>query len=294
MRISGVVILFFSLGFLGCGIKKEDYNQIVHENNQLKDTILKLEYEIQKLEETDRFYYQSGADEFTNSNYELAIEWMNNLKVRFPQSNLIASADKLIKDSTSAIATIQQKEKQYFDTLIQESNRLEIEDAIEKLELYIAEDHPEHLVQNASEVLDKFKQDYEKVRKEHEIESATGIRLVDYSTGWGVRGFSGSRLLSPGLTLKFKNVSGNPVERLVVKVSFLDTSKNEVFDETMDYTIGASDTPLQPDYTKNAYIYGSVGYKAFYGESYLPSLVADIYINDLFYKKIVVARRLRD
>jgi hypothetical protein len=289
-----IVLVFLALTLFGCGIPKEEYDNVVSENQELKEKILQLENEIKTLKETDQYYYQSGSDEFSNKNYKEVIEWMNNLKLKFPNSSLIDSANKLTKDANNELALIYQKEKKELDNLIQKTGKIDIEAVISTLESYIRENHSDDLIKIATGKLSSYKTEFEKVRVEREVENKTGMRLVDYSTGWNFKGSLGNRFLTPTLNLKFKNISKNPVKELIVKVSFIDASKNEVFDETMNYTIGSIDTPLQPDYTKTAYINGSVGYKTFYGESLLPSLRADIYINDLLYKNISVAKKIRE
>jgi hypothetical protein len=289
------IILFCGFLFFSCGISKEEYNNVISENKRLSATIIQLEDEIKKLKETDQYYYQSGADEFNNSNFNVAIEWMNNLKIKFPQSNLLSSADKLIKDSNTAIAAIYQKEKQDLDSLLRDASKLDIEKAISKLQNYVSKKHPEDLIQLATQRLDKFEKDYELVRAEREIERYEGIRLIDYTTNWIVHGFSGDQLFSPQIQLKLKNISGKPLSGTIrIKVDFIKNANNEVFGDATDYFLSSSDTPLQPDYVKTAYLYSGVGYKrvfAFYELDQLPSLTANIYINNKLYKKIPIAKK---
>jgi predicted translin family RNA/ssDNA-binding protein len=296
MKIFGVFVFFLSFCMFGCGINKDEYNKVVSENQQLKEEILQLEDEITKLKETDQFYYQSGAEEFANGKFEEAIEWMNNLKLKFPQSTLITSSDNLIIESKNAIAKIYQEERQNFDFLIRDIEKTDIEDAMEKLELYISESHPNDLIKSAKEKLEIYAVEFEKIRNEREIESKIGVRLVDYSTGWSRRS-SGNRitaLYKPVLTLKFKNISDNPVKPLFVNVDFLDTSKSEVVAKNGDHAIGSGGTPLQSGYTITSHIEASIEYTSWSGDiSMLPSLVADIYINDQFYRRISISKIAR-
>jgi hypothetical protein len=284
-----------ALLFIGCGIPEEDHLKVVDENRQLKETVARLEEEIKQLKETDQYYYQSGADEFNSGNFQKAIDWMNNLKLKFPQSNLIVSADKLVKDSNAAIAAMYQKEKQSLNSLIQEVSKLELEDAIAKLENYVISGHPEDLVKTATQQLSKYQQDYEKVRAEREVERSVGIRLVEYSTNWAIHGLAGSQLFSPQVQLKFNNISGQPLSEMIeIQVNFIKTADNEVFGDATSYFIGYGDTPLQPNYTKTSYLHSNVGYKQafdFYELNSLPNLEANIYINKKLYRKIPVAKK---
>jgi outer membrane murein-binding lipoprotein Lpp len=69
----------------------------------LNSQIALLQEEIDNIKKTDQYYYQAGADEFINKNYEKAIFFMNSLKIKFPTSSFIGYADKIIKDSEKII-----------------------------------------------------------------------------------------------------------------------------------------------------------------------------------------------
>ena len=75
----------------------------------LNSQIALLQEEIDNYKKTDQYFYQAGADEYLNKNYEKAIFFMNSLKVKFPTSSFIGYADKIIKDSNTNI-----EEEQYF------------------------------------------------------------------------------------------------------------------------------------------------------------------------------------
>ena len=96
--ISGIFSLF------GCNREKIDSLEtslafLENENASLKNENISLKNEIAKLQETDQFYYQTGADAFTAGNYETTIEWMDKLKVKFPQSSLHDSAKAVRNNS---------------------------------------------------------------------------------------------------------------------------------------------------------------------------------------------------
>ena len=77
--------------------------QLIVENEQLKNENLILIAEIEKYKESDEYYYQSGADAFLNKNYYQAIEFMNRVKVKFPTSNMLEFAEKIILDANAEI-----------------------------------------------------------------------------------------------------------------------------------------------------------------------------------------------
>jgi hypothetical protein len=284
--------LFIFIGLISCGIKKEEYNIVVSENTKLKETISQLEHEIEKLKETDQYYYQAGVDEYARGNFKGVIDWMDQLKSKFPNSSLTDSADKLIKDANNEIALIYQKEKNDLNILVQNSARIDIEEAIASLEAYIEGDHPADLIKTANDSLSTYKDTFEKERSQREIEQSVGIRLTDYSTGWGV--YTGSQLFTPQLTLKFKNIKNESIsDTIKIRVDFIETSKNEVFGEDTHYLISYGDTPLQPSYTKTAYINSGVGFRSYFSSwelGSLPSITADVYINDKLYKKIPIKK----
>jgi len=86
------MVLFFSCNK---GKITEYENTIETLNSQ----IALLQEENEAFKQTDQYYYQSGADEFLNGNYEKAVEWMNKLKIKFPSSSLLVYADKITEQS---------------------------------------------------------------------------------------------------------------------------------------------------------------------------------------------------
>jgi hypothetical protein len=159
---SFAVSLFLLFFLVSCGISKEEYNNVVSENRKLKETISQLEDEIKVLKETDQYYYQSGTDEFSKGNYLAAIEWIDKLKLKFPNSSLTDSADKLVKDANNEIALVYEKEKNALNKLIQNSAKIDIEEAISNLETYVQGDHPADLIEIANNSLSANKEAYEK------------------------------------------------------------------------------------------------------------------------------------
>jgi lipopolysaccharide export LptBFGC system permease protein LptF len=98
-------VLFFSCDeFLPNN--KEKIAEYEKKIETLNSKIALLQEEIDNYKKTDQYFYQSGADEFLNKNYEKAIFFMNSLKVKFPTSLFIGYADKIIKDSEKSIKDI--------------------------------------------------------------------------------------------------------------------------------------------------------------------------------------------
>jgi hypothetical protein len=303
LRISKAgAIIFIFMVFVSCN--QEKISQLEMTIERLSTQVLSLETEnknlkeeIERLKETDQYYYQTGANEFSNKNFEQAIEWMNKLKAKFPISSLIASAEKLIRESNAEITAIYQRERNNLNQIVRDAGRLEIEEAIAMLNTYVKQDHPADLIETATQALNRYRTAYNAVRVVRELEQSVGIRLVDYSTGWGMRPDFGSELFVPQITLQFRNISNSSLSKSIkVKVDFIEIPKNEVFGDDYSYLIGYSDTPLQPNYTKTIYINCGVGYRQrflIYELSNLPTLEAHIYINDEFYKKYNIQKQYR-
>ena len=106
-----------------------------------------------RVKETDQFYYQCGADEFSSGNFEKAIDWMNRLNIKFPAPNMISTADRLIGESNTQITAKHEREKTNLNQLIREVRNVEIEYAIARLEVYIRGNHREELKQTARTLL---------------------------------------------------------------------------------------------------------------------------------------------
>jgi hypothetical protein len=293
MKINFYASLIVTLVLAGCGIPKEQYEAVVDENKQLQEQISQMENEIKALKETDRYYYQSGADAFSSGNYESAIDWMNKLKLKFPQSTLQNSADKIISDSNAAIKAAYAIEKEKLNKLLSSAKKAELSEAITILSSYIAEDHPSDLIQSAQESLSNYQKKWEAEASIREVEQNTGIRLSDYKTGWSVSGSLGKQLYVPQIQLKFKNITSGPLSGPIeIIVNFTDDTKGEVFGDGSTYLLFSHDTPIQAGIVKTAYVSSSVGYTRYNHNP--PAITAEIYLekdrNRLLYKKIPIKR----
>jgi hypothetical protein len=300
------VIIFISFAFIGCNSEKItqlEYNltQLRQENLRLNNDNLELKNEIkilaeenQKLKETDQYYYQSGVDEYNMKHYLKTIEWMNNLKLKFPQSNLISSADRLIRDSNFQIQEIYQKEKQMLNQIISNARKAEIEDSIAMLNDYVSEDHPQDLIATATKSLNSYKTEYEKIREERELEQSLGVRLVEYATGWGFVDDLATQLFVPQLRLVFKNITDYPLRGVEIKTNFIKTSGNEIFGDSNDTLVYEyTGTALEPGYSKTIFATCNVGYRNEISFSSAPDLYANVYVNNRFYKRIAIAKKNR-
>ncbi|MDR0301709.1 MAG: hypothetical protein LBI04_05265 [Treponema sp.] len=90
-------LIMIVVSFLLSSCNKEKITEQERIIEDLNSQILLLKAEIDIFKETDQYYYQSGTDEFINKNYKSAIDWMNNLIIKFPTSELLIYAEK-IKD----------------------------------------------------------------------------------------------------------------------------------------------------------------------------------------------------
>jgi outer membrane murein-binding lipoprotein Lpp len=297
------------LVFLGCNQQKIDQleysvqilstrnEELNEENIKLKNNIELLATEIQALKETDQYYYQCGADEYANKNYDLAIDWMEKLKLKFPGTSLLSVADKLIRDSKNEIAAIYRTEQNNLNQILRNARNAELEDGIIILKKYIKEEHPLDLIQQANVLLAQFENRYEAEREVRELERSVGIRLVDYVTGWGNINDFGSEMYVPQMVLKFQNISGSSLSATInIKTDFVEIQKNEIFGNSSDYLLWSSDTPLQENYSKTIFVDCGVGYRGTLSEyrlQTLPILEANIYINDKIYKKFTIQKKFR-
>ncbi len=101
-------------------------------------------------------------------------------------------------------------------------------------------------------------------------------------------GYTGQTLYVPYLKVKVTNQEEKAAEKIVVKAVFIDESDQSVFDDETEYLISYSDTPLKTGYNKTAFIRAGVGYRKQLPVEYLPSIKAEIYVNDDYYGKVEI------
>lgn len=274
-----------------CKDHKSEINTLSQRIAQLEQENAGLKEEIQKLRETDQNYFNTAVDLFNEGRYEQSIEKCKEMKSKFPSSQIVAEADKKIKEADLRIKKIYRKEEDQLNALLINIKNQDIEIALNKLEIYINESHPADLIQKAKENISYYKKEYEIIKVERESEKITGIRIVSVNSEWDWSGLLGDRILCPLLKIKFKNISDKDIDRLEVKATFINTSNNEIFGDALTYLIGYGDTPLRPGYSKTAYLTSSVGYKSDMVALSFPNLVAEIYVNAKFYKKIRISKK---
>jgi len=113
------------------------------------------------------------------------------------------------------------------------------------------------------------------------------VEIVSVNSEWD---WSGG-LLCPQLNIQIKNTSNKDIDRLEVKANFINSSNNEIFGDAYALVIGSIDAPLRPGYSKTAYLASSVGYKNDMVALDFPPLVAEVYVNDVFYDKVPISKK---
>lgn len=110
------------------------------------------------------------------------------------------------------------------------------------------------------------------------------IELQDILFTWDYNKSWSQTLYVPQLKFSAKNVGTKAADKIVVHCVFKNTETKEIWDEETEYVIGSSDSPLDPGYSKKAFVYSSVGYET--PPSTIPHLDVDIYVNDVLLETI--------
>jgi len=245
---------------------------------------------IRMLRETDQTYYNVAVDLMKSEKFTEAVAKLEELKAKFPTSLLLPQVDKTLREAEKEIEALARKEAADLDALLDGARKADVEEAISRVEAYVAQPHDAALIARAKGALDDYRRRFEEVRAERDAERLTGLRIADISSKWAWGGLLGDQLLRPEVKVKIKNISSNDVTKAEVKITFIDVSNDEVFSEATDYTIGYGDAPLRPGYSKTAFLYSGVGYKSDLVALNFPRLVAEISINDHPYRKVSVSR----
>ena len=143
---------------------------------------------------------------------------------------------------------------------------------------------------------------------QREIERTTGVRLIEYSTGWQNISSFGQTLFRPGMDLRFQNITNTTLptrdegafgitttNTIRIRVVFLDTARNEIHGTGSTFLVGFGDS-LPAGFSKRIFVNSDVGFtRAFANWEFyrLPAITANIYINDRFYRAIDIRRGLR-
>lgn len=120
-------------------------------------------------------------------------------------------------------------------------------------------------------------------------ESSKNYEVTVVGNCWAANsGYGGSSLYTPYLKLNVKNLGSNSVSRITVKVVFYNEAEKSVWSEESDYLVGSSDDPLRAGYSKTSYVRSSVGYRSKIDAYRLPTITAEVYVNDVLYGEIKV------
>lgn len=113
--------------------------------------------------------------------------------------------------------------------------------------------------------------------------------LVETISCWTTNtGINGVTLYVPYLKTKVTNQRGKEAGKITVDVVFYNESTKELWDDETCYLVGSGDVPLKDSYSKTAYIKSVVGYQRRIDEGMLPTLTAEIYVNDILYDEIII------
>lgn len=211
------------------------------------------------------------------------------------KNKLINELKKENERLTNIIINLQETDQSYFNRAIDLIDKSEFDKAIINLESLKKKFPYSKLIHKANSQIKIAKKKIEQEKKQKETnalleaEAKTGIKITSIKSSWKIRsGLGGNELLSPSLMIKLKNIGNKNIKRLFIKADFVKGNK-EIFGEGTDYLIGSSDTPLKPGYSKTAFIYSNIGFTSFFAD--LPSLSAEIYINDIYIKKTWVSKK---
>lgn len=281
-----ILFMILTVAFVWSCSDNSEIKKLREEVSALEKRNQTLQLRIDSLKNSDFYTYQKILDIYNNDLFYNAFNQSEEFIQKYPGSQYVAKIRLLISE-------IEEKEKSSYQGILKAISDLAYEESIEKLKLYSNQNHFPVYISKVKEKLNDLEKRYETSQKEKESEKETGVKLIFIDTEWDWSGEFGNKLLSPKVKLKFKNISDKPIERMEVKISYLNTATKEVFGEDWTYVIGYSDTPLQPGYSKTAYLRCSVGYTSSAAVYNLPSLVGDIYVNDIFYKKINIEKEYK-
>lgn len=95
-------------------------------------------------------------------------------------------------------------------------------------------------------------------------------------------------LYTPYLKLKVINQQGVPATSIKTQVVFYNDAEKDIWSDETDHLLSSSDTPLKHGYGKVSYVRSSVGYRSQISVSSLPSVTAEIYVNDELYGSVKI------
>lgn len=285
------IIGFCFVALISCTHKQEQKIESLNKKVvQLKSKNARLTKVIDSLKHSDKYFYNQITDYYQNEQYDSAQAKSKSFRIRYPQSIYL-------KDTRTLLDSIQvkqqrrlQQEKQFYAQLLTQVKKAPLSKKINLLQSFLMVKHSQSLIEKAETQLEKYKKQYAAVKSVKEAEVKTGIHISEIKTEWKWGGLIGNKLLCPYVTLKLTNISDASIKHLVSKVSFIDEDEKSVFGEASDFVIGYGDSPLRPGYSKTSFLRADVGYTNDVVALHFPNLVADIYINDVFYKTVQVEK----
>lgn len=132
-------------------------SQLEEENIQLKQKVKELESEIDKLKGTDEYLYKTAIEEKENKRYIHAIDILNDIINKYPNSKLVESAKKEIENINNILDNIErEKEKKYKETIALAEQQKTYDESIKILNEYINSKPKEEYTQKARELIEKY------------------------------------------------------------------------------------------------------------------------------------------
>ena len=251
-----------------------------NQNDSLRTRITELEQENTQLKETDEFYWQQSIDFLQNDDFTGSIAKLEELKDRFPTSEKVKNVNSKIKE-------IQRIQKSLFDELIRKIQKMEFVDDINEIQSFLKKKVDPIYIKQANTKLEKVRNQYELVREEKEAEQTTGVSLTILKTGWEASGLFRSEIFAPVVRMKVENVSDTLIDKIEIHIDFIKSGTKEIFGDCDKYVVGYTDFPLKPGFSKTAICSSGTGYTNYINP---PSMTAEIYVNDVFFKSIYVRR----
>ena len=159
-------LLFFAfltlIIFVSC-VPKKDYEKLQEENKSLQK-------EIEILKQTDEYYYKEAVDKYQRKEFENALNELEELSLKFPQSTLK-------EDINNLISQIKSEEKAYKNEILTKSKKADsLDESISICKQYLSENHLKEFNEEIQTQLSKYIEKYEK----------NGYLTLDFSTYHGL------------------------------------------------------------------------------------------------------------
>lgn len=128
-----------------------------------------------------------------------------------------------------------------------------------------------------------------KLKKAGELaEGQPDYSIEGINAGWEAHTSWNKTLYVPVVKFDVKNTGTGSAKEITVKCVFIEGDDNKVWDDEVVYVVGSSDKPLEPGYSKQAFVYSSVGYTR--TPVTPPAMKAEIYINDHLIETVQISK----